>query len=247
MEIVAARSLNSLHIYLDIMFLLVLAGVLLYTKRYLALIVGLIGGVIYFFVDYGIFYALLGTRVITGADPFWFLLWLSMSYGFTNFAWIWLWLDNDGHKLEWSIFIIAGWLCTAMLSQGLGQHFSLISIARGTSTYHGVMALLLFVGYALLCIQNIRATAPRQKAPLLSILAIGVLVQGAWELVLLLTGIRPAGVMPLLVNALLETNMGLPYLYWIHGTVSKRYREDLKRRIATVPEETTRQSNEVFV
>lgn len=31
------------------------------------------------------------------------LLWMSMSYGFTNFTWIWLWLNKDKHLFEWSV------------------------------------------------------------------------------------------------------------------------------------------------
>ncbi len=87
-EVIAARTMNGLYIVFDIIFLCILMGILLWTKRYQAAIVGLLGGVLYFLVDYGIFYLALGTRVVTGADPFWFLLWLSMSYGFTNFVWI---------------------------------------------------------------------------------------------------------------------------------------------------------------
>ena len=49
------------------------------------------------------------------------LLWLSISYGFTNFSWIWLWLDRDRHALEWSILYIMGWLSTALLSQNFGD------------------------------------------------------------------------------------------------------------------------------
>ena len=93
-EVIAARTMNGLYIVFDIIFLCILMGILLWTKRYQAAIVGLLGGVLYFLVDYGIFYLALGTRVVTGADPFWFLLWLSMSYGFTNFVWIWVWLDR---------------------------------------------------------------------------------------------------------------------------------------------------------
>lgn len=88
MEVIAARSMNALYMYLDFAFLLFLGATLVYTKRYLAIIVGLLAGVLYFIVDYGYFYLYLGTRSVEGADPFWFLLWLSMSYGFTNFVWI---------------------------------------------------------------------------------------------------------------------------------------------------------------
>jgi len=98
-EVIAARSMNTLYIIIDIVFLCCFTGILIYTKRFQALIAGMLGGILYFIVDYGIFYHLLHTRVVNGADPALFLLWLSMSYGITNFAWIWLWLDRDGDAL----------------------------------------------------------------------------------------------------------------------------------------------------
>jgi len=221
-EVIAARTMNSLYIWLDIIFLFILLGVLLYTKRYQAIIAGLAAGILYLIVDYGIFYQALGTRVVTGADTFWFLLWLSMSYGFTNFVWIWCWLDRDGHALEWSALILTGWLCTALLSQNFGAGFAQISIVRGTSAYHGVMALLLFVGYGILCVYNIRQKDKSKRAPLLWILAIGILVQFGWEFVLAITGIRNISLNTIIVNSLLETNMGLPYLYLIHRAINKK-------------------------
>ena len=174
-------------------------------------------------------YQFLGTRSVEGANPFWFLLWLSMSYGFTNFVWIWLWLDRDKRALEWSILIIASWFTTSLLSQTFGTGFDTISISRGTGAYHGIMALILFVGYAILCIHNIRTTDPAKKINIPWILAIGILVQFAWEFVLLITGIRNPSFMTIVVNSLLETNLGLPYMYFIHRAVNKRYSEDLSR------------------
>lgn len=227
MEVIPSRVLNLLYIYLDIGFLLFLLAVLLVCKKYLAVIFGLCGGVLYFVVDYGGFYWLLGTREVLGADPFWFLLWLSMSYGFTNFVWIWLWLDRDKHALEWSLLIVSGWLAVALLSQNFGGEFPEITISRGTESYHGIMALLLFVGYAILCVHNLRC-APERRYPLLWILAIGILVQFAWEFILLITGIRAQGFGPLLVNSLLETNLGLPYIFFIHRAVNRHYTENLK-------------------
>lgn len=87
----------------------------------------------------------------------------------------------------------------------------------------------LFVGYAILCIHNIRTTDPAKKINIPWILAIGILVQFAWEFVLLITGIRNPSFMTIVVNSLLETNLGLPYMYFIHRAVNKRYSEDLSR------------------
>ena len=215
----------------NIAYLMMLLGVLLWTKRRQAVIAGLIGGALYFAVDYGMFYLLLGTRQVVGADPFWFLLWLSISYGFTNFVWIWLWLDRDGHTLEWSILIVAGWLATALLSQNFGNQISQISIMRGTNDYHGIMALILVIGYGIVCIYNIRLKDKTKKIPVLWILAIGILVQFGWEFVLNITGIRNQSLRTLIVNSLLETNLGLPYLYFIHRAVHKRRDEALHKQL----------------
>jgi hypothetical protein len=228
MDIVAERSFNSLYIYLDIIFLVLFAIILLRWKRYLALFAGAFGGIIYFVVDYGIFFQLMDTRQVTGAGPLWVLLWLSISYGLTNFSWIWLLLDRDGLTVEWSLLIIAGWLAVAFLSQGFGSDFTHITISRGTSRYHGIMAAIMFAGYLWLIIRNLRTTTV-EKVFLLKLLAIGIGVQFSWEAVLLLSGIRPAGIMPLIVDSLIETNLGIPYLYLIHRAVVGKLNENLTK------------------
>jgi hypothetical protein len=228
MEILATRTFNALYVYLDLIWLVVFAALLILLKRRLALVVGLAAGLLYFLVDYGLFYAALGTRVVAGANRIWVLVWLSFSYGFTNFAWIWLLLDRDGHAVEWSTLVICGWIAVALLSQGLGAGMPEITTSRGTGITHAVMALLLLVGYAILAVRNLRAGSARVN--ILWLLAIGIGIQFSWEAVLLVSGIRPAAIMPLLVNSLIETNLGLPYTYLIHQAVSSRYTRDLKRR-----------------
>ncbi|MFN2159941.1 MAG: hypothetical protein ACK2TW_08320 [Anaerolineales bacterium] len=232
MELIAARTFNSLYIYLDIIWLVIYILVLIITKRHLAILAGIAGGLIYFLVDYGIFYQALGSRVIEGADPFWFLLWLSFSYGLTNFSWIWLLLDRDRFSVEWSLLPIIGWIAVALLSQNLGKNLQQISIYRTTSAYHGVMALILFVGYLYLVVHNLRTEEKGDgRVNLLWLLAIGIGVQFSWEFILLITGIRPPEIMPLLVNSLVETNMGMPYLYLIHRSVSAKLNQDLSPKI----------------
>src|SRR5262249_11232221 len=153
MDFAVARTFTSLYIYLDLAWLLVYVGILLYFRRRTALVVGLIMGVVYFAVDYGIFYHALGSRHIEGADPFWFLLWLSMSYGLTNFAWIWLLLDRDGRAVEWSLLPILGWVAVGQLSNSFGSGFAEIHIWRGVGPYHGAMAAILLVGYVIVIVR----------------------------------------------------------------------------------------------
>ncbi len=222
MDYVVARELNQLYIILDIVFLLVLGYLLLKNDRRLAFVFGLAGALIYFIVDYGGFYLLLGTRTVDGADTMWFLLWLSTSYGFTNFVWIWLFLKRDEHLLKWSGLIVGGWLMVAFLSQTFGASFGIINIARRTGGYHVLMAIVLIVGYLILIYRQyvLKITA---DLPIWYVLFVGIVVQFSWEAVLLVSGIRPWGTNPLIFNSLLETNLGIPYLYFIQKGIMKRY------------------------
>ena len=226
MDFTVARTLNSLYIILDIAWLVIFAGILLYFKKRLAVIVGLMMGIIYFLVDYGIFYQLLGTRQIAGAAPFWFLFWLSMSYGFANFAWIWLLLDRDGHAVEWSLLPILGWVAVGQLSSNFGEGFAEISISREIGSYHGAMTLILLFGYLVVIIRNLHG---KDNVNIIWLMAIGIGVQFAWEAALLINGIRPAIWQPIVVNSLIETNLGIPYTYYIHKSISTRWKENLSR------------------
>lgn len=228
-QIIPERELNQLYVYLDICFLVVFLGLLAYTKRYLTTIFALAGGVIYFVVDYGIFYLFLGTRIVEGASYFWFLLWLSMSYGITNFAWIWLWIKKDKHLLKWSLLIFFWWLICPIIARVFGAEFGEIAIQRGTTQYHWVMAFFLVLGYGIIVVHNIRTKDKEKRIDILWLLAIGILVQLGWEFALFVTGIRQGGFSILIVNSLLETNMGIPYIYFIYRKITKHYQEDLSK------------------
>lgn len=72
MELIPNRSLSGLYVLLDCAFLALLAFYFFKSKRYIPLLVGVLGGLLYFAVDYGCFYLLLGTRKVVGANTFGF-------------------------------------------------------------------------------------------------------------------------------------------------------------------------------
>ena len=236
MELIARRQFVPAYIALDTVFLLVLAGLLLWKKRRMAALVGGIMGVVYFIVDYGVFHLICHSRSIEGGSLFWTLLWMSMSYGFTNFAWIWLALDKDEYLIEWSLLILCWWFCCPMLAQLIGFGQMPIVIQRTTGAYHGWMAAILFVGYRLAVVRNLGESDRKCRIDLLRLLAIGIAAQFAWEAALLLGGIRSAGLdfaeklRPLIVNSLLETNLGMPYVYLIFVALTRRFTPALARR-----------------
>ena len=117
-DIIARRQFAPLYIWLDIAFLCVFLALLLMKKKYMTVLVGLVMGVVYMLVDYGIFHLVCHSRTISeGHSLFLVLLWMSVSYGFTNFTWIWLWLSKDEHLFEWSLLILGWWFCCPLLTQ----------------------------------------------------------------------------------------------------------------------------------
>ncbi len=237
-DIIARRQFDPLYMWLDIAFLAVFAALLVWKKKYTTLIVGIVFGFVYFAVDYGIFHLVFHARTISeGYSLFWVLLWMSMSYGFTNFVWIWLWISKDKRLLEWSALILFWWLCAPMLAATFGNSENPIVIQRTTGAYHGYMALILFVGYLALIVWNLAQKDKTLRVNILWLLAIGVLVQFGWEAGLLLGGIRSAGfenfadkLLTLVTNSLLETNLGMPYIYAIFLAYSKFFTERLQKR-----------------
>ena len=238
-EIIARREFSPLYIGFDIAFLLLFAGLLLMKKKYMTVLVGSLAGLLYMLVDFGIFHLVCHSRSISdGYSLFWVLLWMSMSYGFTNFAWIWLWMSRDRHLFEWSFLILLWWfVCPQLTKTFAPDGMANIVIQRTTGEYHGYMALILLVGYLGFIVWNLRVRNRRERINIPWLLAIGILVQFGWEAGLLIGGIRSAGfatlgekLRPLIVNSLLETNLGMPYIYLIFTAYTARFTEQMKCR-----------------
>ena len=236
-EIIAQRVFNPVYIYLDIVFLVVLCGLLIFKKKYLTFLFGIAGGILYMIVDYGIFHLLTHSRSIEGGSMFWVLLWMSMSYGITNFVMIWLAFSKDKHLLEWILLIVVWWIAAPMIAGTFGKDLAPIKIQRTTGAYHGYMALILISGYMAAIGINLFRKNKEERFPLLWLLAMGIFVQFAWEFSLLIGGIRSAEfvsfedkIMTLVVNSLLETNLGQVPSFCIYVAVTARFTEDLKKR-----------------
>lgn len=238
-EIVARRAFSPLYIGFDIAFLVLFAALLLWKKKYMTVLIGVLAGILYLLVDFGIFHLVCHSRSITeGYSLFLVLLWMSMSYGFTNFAWIWLWISKDRDLFLWSFLILLWWFVCPLLSATFSPaDMPQIVIQRTTGEYHGYMAVILFLGYLALIVYNLWQRDYAARINLVWLLAIGILVQFGWEAGLLLGGIRSAGftawedkLRTLLVNSLLETNLGMPYIYLIYLAYSRRFTEQMHRR-----------------
>lgn len=247
MDIIAQRTFGLPYIILDSVFVVAFVLLLFFTKRRLTALWALAGGLLYFIVDYGIFHLLTGSRHIgtvtadgaltAGGESmmFWVLLWMSLSYGITNFAWIWLCLKKDRRIAEWTILILVWWLVCPILDDALSGDTQ-IQIWRETGEYHWFMAVFLAVSYFAVIVYNLLQKDKTRRMRILWLFVIGVAVQFGWEFSLLLGGVRSGGMefgeqmRVLAVNSLMETNLGLPAMYCIYLLVTSRVDETLARR-----------------
>ena len=241
-SIVAMRVFDVSFAYFDIAFLAIFVGLLIWQKKYMTLLIGFLAGILYTIVDFGVFYAAYNERkiLVNGVlqDPgmtFLILLWMSMSYGFTNFTWIWLWIQKDKHLFEWSLLILCWWLCGPMLMSKFTTG-TVITTFRTTNSTHGGMAIMFFIGYLFAIMWNLKHKEKDHRINIPWILTMGILVQFGWEAGLLLGGIRSDGrttsqkMMTMIVNSLIETNLGMPYIYMIFIAYSAKFTEKMKRR-----------------
>lgn len=237
MQINPTRNFNLLYIILDALFIIILLGLLIYKKRNLTVLFALFGGILYTLVDFGGFYLLSHSRIVfingiqqDALNTFLVLFWMSMSYGITNFIFIWVLISKDKLAKYWLFLIIMWWLiCPSIASMG-GENN--ITTFRTTTSYHGIMGIILVISYLILIIYTL--ISGKEIVNILYLCLIGISVQFSWEFSLLINGIRPLNensLQTLIINSCLETNLGMPAIYLIYHLINKKYNEDGSKKI----------------
>lgn len=234
-NIVPTRNLNLLYIILDSIFLIVFLSLLIWKKRYETVLFAVFGGVLYTIVDFGGFYLMSHTRTVyingevaNTLNTFLVLFWMSMSYGITNFAFIWVALSKDKYTKYWIFLICMWWMIAPSIADMGGE--ATIQTTRTTGAYHGWMGIVLVISYLILIV--IQLKKEKSFVNILYLCLIGFSVQFGWEFALLVNGIRPmneASIKTLLVNSCLETNLGMPAIYLIFWIVRSKFNEDLTK------------------
>lgn len=237
MQINPTRNFNLLYIILDTLFIIILLTLLIFKKRNLTVLFALFGGILYTLVDFGGFYLLSHSRIVfingiqqDALNTFLVLFWMSMSYGITNFIFIWVLISKDKLAKYWLFLIIMWWLiCPSIASMG-GENN--ITTFRTTTSYHGIMGIILVISYLILIIYTL--ISGKEIVNILYLCLIGISVQFSWEFSLLINGIRPLNensLQTLIINSCLETNLGMPAIYLIYHLINKKYNEDGSKKI----------------
>lgn len=161
---------------------------------------------------------------------------MSVSYGFLDFALILLWLSKDKTHYFYSAIVVIWLICCPLISDFINifsSQVTAIKTTRTTNKYHAVMGILMVVGYFIIIIMNI--TGKYEKIPVVRLFIIGFMAQFLWEIILFIFGIRFCDnniakiVNTILRDSLVETNLGMPYLYFIYKGLSKKFNEDLSK------------------
>lgn len=229
-NIIPARELNLTYIVLDTIFLVLFVCILILKKKKSALIMFLIGGVTYFIVDYVFFYhvSMSRTVLINGVNAneatyFFYLLWHEISSGGTNIALIWLLIDKDEDAPLITFMTVLWWFILPAISELGGERN--IATMRTTNAYHGPMAIILIVSYLIVIIYNL-FSKKEKRVNVFFLFALGFLIQFAWESAFLLYGIRTVdenSFSTLIIDSLIETNLGMPFIYLLNRVYRYKY------------------------
>jgi len=208
------------YILFDLAFLAIFLFLLIKLKKKIPLIAFFVGGLlINFFIDWGIWLHSGVREVMLPANFFGgtilFFVWFSLSYG-VEYAYVFLMFDKNSKKIEWTLFVLMGWILVALLSQLIPINDTSIVTIRHMSDFRILRIAIVLIGYSLLFLFKY------DWKKILYLFSIGFLIHFMMEFSLSITNIRPGSFWILLENSLIEFNMGVPFFYLIYDKLLRK-------------------------
>ena len=149
-----------------------------------------------------------------------FMFWFSFSYGLM-FSWMFLMFERKKEGLWWTLLLWGGWILIGMLS----QHLPIMDDVFVTNRHMGgaliFQATVVLAGFVLLFILRY------SWKTVLYLFMVGFLCHFMMESALWITGIRPGSLSIMLINSLVESNMGVPLLFILYDKVIRKKRGEL--------------------
>jgi len=229
MSHIVTRTFGTDFIYFDLVFLVCWIAFLVSKRYFSAIRWGIAGWIIYIFIDYLLWYRIMGSRHYSGpVDPELFFAWFCFSPGFVQFSYVIVMFEKRSLReiIFWTLLFYFGWTMVGILSQWIPLDDTLIRVSRdmGRGNQRWIMGSLailnLLIGIFMVYLKQIR------WKDLLYIFLTGTLVEFALEFSLLVSGIRleqgqwSLGMM--LINALVEFNCGIITMFIIWGFLKKK-------------------------
>ncbi|MFW9850710.1 MAG: hypothetical protein ACFFF4_16400 [Candidatus Thorarchaeota archaeon] len=235
MQIFVERTFGIDFIYLDLLFFVIWMILLLRKGYKVEFIIGLLGIVVNFIVDYGFWFNFLGIRTLEGPiDPLLFFIYFSFTYGMIEYSYVAVMFraSENRERLIWTVILYCGWYLSGSFSQVLPLDDTVIHVAREMSTQRIPMIVAIVMGYGILILLKYKwePLSDLDWKRLVYLYMVGIIVHLGMEVTLAAAGIRPSPLSVLsefLFNSFLEFNLGIPllYLFWVYLTNRTQHSE----------------------
>ncbi|TFG32123.1 hypothetical protein EU528_04260 [Candidatus Thorarchaeota archaeon] len=224
-ESIVIRVFDADFMLLDLFFTCAWV-VILYKKGYIKpILFGLMGITINFTIDYGLWYSVMGIRIVEGLpiwmSPFAFFVYFSITYGVMQYSYVQVMFTNKPdqpelekrERIQMSVLFFGGWLLIAYLSVLAPINDIEVTVIRIMNQQRIIEVFVVVVEFALLGLLAHKHKFGINWRTVRYIFFVGFFVHFSMEITLYLPGIRQSSVFDLIFNSLVEFNMGAPILY----------------------------------
>jgi len=243
----AIRKFEYDYIFIDGVFLAIWLAVLIKYKKWAPIKFGIITGFLIYTIDAIAWFNIpAGSNYPSGTfireywiggiymprplgDYFWVKagadFMMTFSYSLFAFTWLWIIFENFIKKniKEIALFTalyIGFWMLTPFLSLWLPINNTIVESVRYMDSQLVIWFVNIAVGYSLLfLIYGTNKFGRKKPKIILYVFFIGCLEAFFMEFPLLVSGIRPTGVLYLLFSTVIMFNQGAPYLYILYDMV----------------------------
>ena len=260
----AIREFEYDYIFIDSIFLTIWIAILIKYKKWKPIKFGIFTGFILYFIDCIVWFNVsAGSNYPPGTflreyriggvymprplgDYFWIKFgadfMMTFSYAMFAFGWLWIMFENFVKRnskeiLMFTVVFFTSWLLIPFLSFGIPLNDTLVESVRYMDTQMVVWMVNFLVGYLILyLIYGTNKFGSKNPKIVLFVFIIGCMGAFFMEFPLLISGIRPTGILYLLYNTILMFNQGAPYLYiaydkvlpWIFAKIKKKIPKEIE-------------------
>lgn len=229
------------YIYIDAIFLIIWIGILIWNRKYKALLFGIIIAPIIYFIDAYIWWNTQAGSLFSSMTfireywiggvqmphPLGLYFWqkfgadfmMTISYALYAFPWIWICFENIKYKnfkstIKYTLLWFCFWLIVPLISLLMNIDNTLVRSVRHMNSQYAGWVISFIIAFSLLLI-----IYRKNISLVFKVFLIGVIGALIMELPLYIFHIRPMTLSVLLFDAVFMLNLGVPWLFLVFDKV----------------------------
>jgi len=242
------------YIYVDMVLLIVWLAILVWKRKYTALLFGIIIAPIIYFIDAGVWW---NTVIDSGVyireywiDGIWiphpageFALpkfgadfMMTISYALFTFPWLWILFENyyKRNKKEvigYTTYYFGAWIFTPFISTVLNIDNTVVETVRHMGSQFDIWIINIIIAYfVLFLVYGTNIFGCKDFRKIIYVFLVGFLGSIIMEIPLYISGIRSTGITFVIFEGLILLNQGVPWLFILYDKVIPY----IKKRYATM-------------